>query len=294
MSTIIVFGASGLLGGSLVPRLRALGHVVLTQGRCEGVDLRFDPADRTEVIAALKLHRPAAIVNLVATTNVDQCELHPKLAWQANADVVASITDGIAACGTTEPSLRPHLVHLSTDQLYDGPGPHDEKEISPLNVYGLSKYIGELLAERVDATVIRSNFFGLSRCARRVSFSDWLVSNLREGKSITVFNDVKFSAMHMDSLCRIIAECIESRPTGVFNAGCRESISKADFALALAKALGLPLTFIKIGTSADVDLRARRPLDMSLQVAKLEAALDIKCPNMNDEIEYTAKEYLNV
>ena len=62
----------------------------------------------------------------------------------------------------------------------------------------------------------------------------------------------------------------------------------------LAKALGLPLTFIKIGTSADVDLRARRPLDMSLQVAKLEAALDIKCPNMNDEIEYTAKEYLNV
>lgn len=294
MSTVIVFGASGLLGASLVPTLRAIGHVVLTQGRGEGVDLCFDPSDRAAVIAALGMHRPAAIVNLVAATNVDQCESLPELAWQANAAVVASITNSIVACGVGGALLLPHLVHVSTDQLYDGLGPHAEEEISPINVYGLSKYVGELLAERVGATVLRSNFYGRSRCASRVSFSDWLVNSLREGEPITVFNDVKFSAMHIDTLCSIIARCIERRPAGIFNAGCRDSISKADFAIALARAIGLPLTAMKIGSSADVDFRARRPLDMSLKVAKLEAILDIQCPSIYYEIEHTAKEYLNV
>jgi dTDP-4-dehydrorhamnose reductase len=185
------------------------------------------------------------------------------------------------------------LVHISTDQVYDGPGPHAEDEVHPINVYGLSKYTGELLAERVGATVLRSNFYGRSRCEGRVSFSDWVVRSLREKTPITVFDDVMFSAVHIDTLCDFIARSIERRPAGIFNAGCRDGISKAGFALALAHALGLPTDNVKVGTSADVFLKARRPLDMTLQVARLEAALNLQCPNMLNEIEHTWKEYLN-
>lgn len=292
MSTVIVFGASGLLGASLVPALRTRGHTVVTQGRGTDADLRLDPANRADVSSALARLRPATVVNLVAATNVDQCETHPELAWQANAAVVAAIADGIAAFGGG-PASRPHLVHISTDQVYDGPGPHAEEDVHPINVYGLSKYTGELLAERAGATVLRSNFYGRSRCAGRVSFSDWLVRNLRERSQITVFDDLKFSAIHIDTLCDFIARSIERRPVGIFNAGCRDAISKAGFALALAHALGLPTDQVKVGTSADVDLKARRPLDMSLKVARLEAALDLQCPNVLNEIAHTAKEYLN-
>lgn len=292
MSRVIVFGASGLLGASLAPRLRTLGHTVLIQGRGEGADLRLDPSNRAAVVAALALHRPTAVVNLVAATNVDQCEAQPELAWQVNAGVVAAIAEGILALGNDVAS-RPHLVHVSTDQVYDGPGPHAEDEIHPINVYGLSKYTGELLAQRVGATVLRTNFYGRSRCVGRVSFSDWLVRSLREATPITVFDDVKFSAMHIDTLCGIIARSIERRPVGIFNAGCRDSISKAGFALALASVLGLPRDNVRVGTSADVALKAHRPLDMSLQVARLEAALDLQCPSILAEIEHTAKEYLN-
>lgn len=292
MSTVIVFGASGLLGASLVPALRARGHNVLAQGRGEDADLRLNPSDRETVAAALAAHRPAAVVNLVAATNVDLCETQPELAWQANVSVVAAIADGIAALGT-DPAARPHLVHVSTDQVYDGRGPHAEDEVHPINVYGLSKYTGDLLAERVSATVLRSNFYGRSRCAGRVSFSDWLVRNLREKTPITVFDDVKFSAVHIDTLCAIIARSIERRPAGIFNAGCRDGISKADFALALARALGLTTDHVRVGSSADVALKARRPLDMTVQVARLEAALDLQCPVMSGEIEHTAKEYMN-
>ena len=292
MSTVIVFGASGLLGASLVPALRACGHTVLAQSRGSGADLCLDPSDRSAVAAALALHRPVAVVNLVAATNVDQCETQTELAWQANAGVVAAIAEGILALGNT-PASRPHLVHISTDQVYDGPGPHAEDEVHPINVYGLSKYTGELLAERVGATILRSNFYGRSSCVGRVSFSDWLVRSLREKTPITVFDDVKFSAIHLSTLCEFIARSIKLHPPGIFNAGCRDGISKAGFALALAHALGLPTDNVKVGSSADVALTARRPVDMTLQVSRLEAALDMQCPNIFSEIEHTSREYLN-
>jgi hypothetical protein len=40
--------------------------------------------------------------------------------------------------------------------------------------------------------------------------------------------------------------------------------------------------------------KARRPLDMTMQVDKLERALGIICPSIGEEIKKTAKEYLNV
>lgn len=281
-----------MLGASLVPVLRACGYTVLAQSRDFGADLRLDPSDRGVVAATLALHRPSAVINLVAATNVDQCETQTELAWRANAGVVAAIVEGILALDNA-PSSRPHLIHISTDQVYDGPGPHAEDEVHPINVYGLSKYAGELLAERVGATVLRSNFFGRSRTAARVSFSDWLVRNLREKTPITVFDDVKFSAVHIDTLCNFIVRSIVLRPAGIFNAGCCDGISKAGFAMALARALGLSTENVRIGISADVALKARRPHDMTLQVSRFEAALDLQCPNMLNEIEYTSKEYLN-
>lgn len=292
MSTVIVFGASGMLGASLVPVLRACGHTVLTQSRNLGADLFLDPSDRVAVAAALMRHRPSAVINLVAATNVDQCETQTELAWQANAGVVAAIVEGIFNLDS-DPASRPHLVHISTDQVYDGPGPHTEDEVHPINVYGLSKYAGELLAERVGATVLRSNFYGRSRTADRVSFSDWLVRSMKEKTPITVFDDVKFSAIHIDTLCDLIVRSIVLRPAGIFNAGCRDGISKGGFAMALARALGLPTENVRMGTSADVVLKARRPLDMTLNVARLEAAFDLQCPNLLDEIDHTSKEYIN-
>lgn len=292
MSKVIVFGAAGLLGASLVPVLRACGHTVLAQSRRSGADLYLNPSDRASVAAALARHRPDAVVNLVAATNVDLCETQTEMAWQANAGVVAAIADGIAAYSGVQ-ALRPHLVHVSTDQVYDGAGPHAEDAVHPVNVYGLSKYTGELLAERVGATILRSNFYGRSRCIGRVSFSDWLVRSLREKKRITVFDDVKFSAIHMDTLCDLIARSIDRRPAGIFNAGCRDGISKAGFALALAHNLGLPTDNVKVGAAADVALKARRPRDMTMQVTRLEAALHLQCPAIWTEIAHTAKEYLD-
>jgi dTDP-4-dehydrorhamnose reductase len=292
MATLIVFGASGLLGAHLVPALESLGHNVLTQRRSGGGDLCFDPADRTAVFQALLAHKPSAVINLIGATNVDQCETQPRLAWSANVSVVKILADSLTAYGEVF-GVSPHLVHISTDQVYDGHGPHAEEDINLINVYALSKYTGELLAERVGATILRTNFYGRSRCVGRISFSDWLVRSMKHRTSITLFDDVIFSAIHMETLSNIIARCVERRPVGVYNAGCRDSISKARFALALAEKLDLPTDKVTLGRSSEAVLRARRPVDMSLQVSSLENALGIQLPTILTEIDHTAKDYLN-
>lgn len=292
MSLVIVFGATGMLGTSLVPALQTLGHTVIAQSRGAGANLSLDPLDKAAVIDSLVQYRPEAVVNLIAATNVDQCELNQSMAWKANAEVVANLAEGIAFV-KEKLNIRPHLIQISTDQVYGGDGPHSEDYVRPVNIYALSKYSGELIAMRVAATVIRTNFYGRSRCTGRPSLSDWLVGNLRDANPITVFDDVKFSALNINTLCDIIAECIEHRPVGVFNAGCRDSISKAGFAFTLARALDLSTDQITIGSIEGASLNARRPSDMSLEVSRFENMLGFQFPNILDEIHRAAAEYQN-
>ena len=64
-----------------------------------------------------------------------------------------------------------HLIHISTDQIYDDSRPSIEADINIQNVYSFSKYAADLCVSSVSSTVLRTNFFGKSLCANRVSFS---------------------------------------------------------------------------------------------------------------------------
>jgi dTDP-4-dehydrorhamnose reductase len=65
---------------------------------------------------------PDIIINLAALANVDICERHPQLAYLSNVKIVENLASSIRNL-----PIRCHLVHLSTDQVYDGAGPHREE-----------------------------------------------------------------------------------------------------------------------------------------------------------------------
>ena len=287
---VVIFGASGLLGASLAPALRGIGYEILTQGRSSQNDVLLNPYSREAVIDFLNHYRPRAVVNLIAETNVDLCETDPQLAWQANTSIVKNLVECIKFI-YQQTGHNAHLVHISTDQLYNGIGPHIEESVDPINVYGLSKYAGELIAQQSRATILRTNFFGKSRCSGRVSFSDWLFAKLSLSEQITVFDDVKFSALHIDTLCQVIAQCIEQKPLGVFNVGSRDALSKAAFAKIFAQIMNLSFEQVIIGSSDNVAFKARRPKDMTLDVSLLEETIGFHPPLIHDEINYAAKEY---
>jgi len=281
----LITGAYGFLGTPLSMFLRESGHEVFRHGRGAGAEISCDLAD-AEAFARLVVDlAPDAIINLAAATDVDACEAVPGHAFAANVGVVETIVRGLGG--------RPcsHLVHISTDQVYGGPGPHREDCVSPANVYGITKYVGELVAAAAGGTILRTNFVGRSGVAGRASLSDWIVGALRERRPITLFGDVFFSPLHVSSLCRFVELAAERRIPGVFNLGARGGVSKADFGLRLATLLGLDSTAVSIGSVADVDLKAKRPLDMTMQVDRFAEAFGCSLPTVGDEIRIVAEDY---
>ena len=287
MATILVTGATGLLGCTLVPLLAARGHTVLRHGFRAGADVHADLRDPGQTNAMLEHARPDCIINLAALTNVDTCESDPQAAYLLNVAGVANLAAWMRA---SAPAC--HLVHISTDQVYDGPGPHAESALTIRNTYAFSKLAGELVCAGVPSTVLRTNFFGRSRCANRASFSDWVVGSLRAGAPITVFDDVLFSPLAIDTLAGMIELVACKRPQGVFNLGSREGLSKADFAFALAAALQLPAASMARGLSAaHTGLTARRPGDMRTDSSRFERTLGVQLPTLIDQIHSLRSDY---
>lgn len=94
----------------------------------------------------------AAVINAAAFTDVEGAEDAPAQAFQINALGPAVLAQAVQAA-------RVPLVHVSTDFVFSGVGPHDETaRTQPLNVYGASKRAGELavLASAPDAVVVRT------------------------------------------------------------------------------------------------------------------------------------------
>jgi dTDP-4-dehydrorhamnose reductase len=281
----LVTGAYGFLGVALCNELERSGHTVLRAGRRTGAEIQLDPDDRDALSTCVVQHSPDVVVNLVAMTNVDECERNPAEAFQANAGVVQSICDAIDAHANTR------LIHISTDQVYDGPGPHVESKVAPTNVYAITKYVGELLAERNGGTVLRVNFVGRSHASGRVGLSDWLVSSLQDHSEVTLFKDVYFSPLHVSTLCMAIERAVTVRVAGTFNVGAHGGVSKAEFGLRLARSLDLPTGRVTVGAVSERVMAARRPSDMVMNSARFERAFGFPLPSVDTEIERVAADY---
>ena len=285
--TVLVLGAGGLLGSTIYPGLLAHGFTAVSHGRDGEAQFQADLTDPDVTRDLIRQVSPGTVLNLVGLTNVDACETNPYQAFLANVRTVENIVNGIRL---EESSC--HLIHVSTDQVYDGEGDQDETEVALRNYYAFSKYAGELAATTTCSTIIRTNFFGRSRCTTRSSFTDWIFQALSKGESIQVFDDVQFSAISMQSLGKIMSLVIREAPGGIFNVGSHGGMSKADFAFAFAEEVGLPTKLLhRVSIDECTFFRARRPRNMRMSCSKFETAVGARLPMLEDEVRHAASEY---
>ena len=131
---LVVTGAAGQLGVDVVDHARAAGDDVVAVTKSD-----LDITDADAVRRLLGEVRPDAVVNAAAYTAVDACETNEDLAFAVNADAVGHLS---AACEL----VGAHLVHVSTDYVFDGTlgRPYREDDATnPKSVYGRSKLAGE-------------------------------------------------------------------------------------------------------------------------------------------------------
>lgn len=130
---ILLIGEKGQLGWELVRTLMPISEVVSVNYPV------FDITDPRQVEDTVSAVRPDLVINPSGYTDVDQAESEPEKAMAVNAEGPGWLAQICHA-------RRIPLIHYSTDFVFDGTKrtPYVETDMpNPINVYGLSKLIGE-------------------------------------------------------------------------------------------------------------------------------------------------------
>lgn len=274
-----------MLGSYLCEHLIETGYEVIKGSRNKSAEVDIRNMNPGRMKQVLLDQEPDIVINLIAMTDVDRCEKEVENACQSNIQPILTIK---AALGGLD-HIR--VVHLSTDQVYSKKMYNTESDAAPINVYGRTKLQAEMEAKSMNSLILRTNYVGRSRIEGRQSFTDWFVDACESHKSISLFNDVFFSPLFATTLCRMIARAIEHNLTGVYNLGSKESISKAEFCMILARYLSLDTSNIKLTSTTTRSSAAIRPKWMGMDSKRFQEATRIETPNILGEIEQLAKQY---
>jgi dTDP-4-dehydrorhamnose reductase len=144
---VLVTGAAGMLGRDVIAA--AAGHEVIGLARAE-----LDIADPAAVAAAVR--DADAVINCAAWTDVDAAEADEAAATAINGDGAGNVAAAAAAAGA-------HLVHVSSDYVFDGRArePYAEDAVpAPQGAYGRSKLAGEraVAAAGGSAAIVRTSW----------------------------------------------------------------------------------------------------------------------------------------
>ena len=284
---ILITGAFGQLGHSLQSILsKKSNYELICTGRKvkkgqEGIPL--DIRNQVALKELINTTAPDILINLAAMTNVDACELNPKLAGEINVAGLQHICD----------SFSGKIIHLSTDYVFDGTsGPYKEDDpLNPISIYGKTKLASEhiLLEKDIKNLVIRGNVLYDYSPHTSASFLNWVVSSLKSNQEIKVVEDQFNNPTWTRSMSDIIELSIKNDLEGIIHWGDSVHISRFEFAKLIAKKFSLNESLIKPVLTSELNQPARRPLQSGLSTEKLVNMLDIIPPSIDDCLDEIIK-----
>ncbi len=273
---ILIFGGTGLLGQALYKEL-SKSNICFQSSKKKKSDFQSDLQSSNKIYSFLKKTRPNVIINCAGETDVNHCNDKFYSAYNSNVKSIQNIVQAVKSY-----NKKIYLIHISTDQVYNTKNKSSsEDNVFISNNYGATKFISEIEALKTNNTlIIRTNFFGKSLSKNRISYSDYIISNLKRKKKIYVPKNVIFNPVNIDFLIKVIKKALKLKTTGIFNVGSKNSISKYNFAKKIAKKYNLNKKFI-FGFKS-IFAKHQRPLNTTMCVKKLYNKMRIKIPSIND------------
>jgi len=263
---VLITGSNGLLGQKLIEHYKAQSaHQLVATARGEDrfahkggyVYESLDITNEAEVKRVLVLHKPDAVINTAAMTNVDACETEREACDDLNVNAVKYL---VQACN----EIGAHLVHVSTDFIFDGThGPIDENEKpAPLSYYGHSKLLAEeqVMNFSKSWSIARTVLvFGIVSDMSRSNIVLWAKGALESGKQINVVSDQFRTPTLAEDLANGCALIAEKKASGIYNISGRDFMSVFDLVYRVADFWKLDKSLLKISTSEGIKQPAKRP-----------------------------------
>lgn len=257
--TLLVFGSTG----QVATELKRLAPGAIFLGRDQA-----DLTDPAACAAAIRDHRPGAVINAAAWTAVDKAEAEEDAATQVNGAAPAAMAGACAELGIP-------FVQISTDYVFDGEGTvpfTPGHPTAPLGAYGRSKLKGEEGVRAAGGThaILRTSWVF---SAHGNNFLKTMLRLGRERDGLTVVADQiggPTPARAIAEACLTIADQLRADPakTGTYHFSGAPDASWADFAREIMAQAGLACTVTDIPTSA-YPTPAKRPANSRMDCGSL-------------------------
>ena len=279
MMRILVTGVKGQLGHDVVNELTKRGHTPI------GVDVEeMDITDAAAVEQEMKKEPLDAVIHCAAYTAVDPAEDNREVCMRVNAEGTRNIA---RACR----ELDIKMVYISTDYVFDGEGerpwePDDAR--NPLNVYGESKYQGELAVEEYldKYFIVRIAWvFGVNG----KNFIKTMLRLAKDHKEINVVNDQTGSPTYTYDLAVLLADMVETEKYGRYHATNEGLCTWYEFAKEIFAQAGVDVKVNPV-SSEEFPAKARRPHNSRMDKSRLTQNGFKLLPSWQDAL----KRYLEV
>ncbi len=255
---VLVTGVKGQLGYDVVNELKKRGHEAV------GVDIEeMDITDEESVNRVIREAAPDAVIHCAAYTAVDAAEDNVELCRAVNARGTGNIARVCKA-------LDIPMMYISTDYVFNGQGtrpwePDDQRE--PLNIYGQTKYEGELEVEEN----LKKYFIVRIAWVFGVNGKNFIKTMLNLGKTrdkLSVVADQVGSPTYTFDLARLLVDMIETEKYGRYHATNEGLCSWYEFACEIFKQAGMNVTVEPV-TSDQFPVKAKRPMNSRISKDKL-------------------------
>jgi len=277
MASILVIGSSGQLASELKHlQTHFSPHQFQFTSQTD-----TDISDARAVAQAIGQAQPHFVINCAAYTAVDQAETDQERATEINVIGVKNLAEQVL-------KLKCHLIHISTDFVFDGKksSPYNEEDTThPISIYGMSKWKGEeaIKASGCDYTIIRTSWL-------YSSFGHNFVKTMtklgNEREAIHVVADQIGSPTYCRDLAFFILSELEHLPThknNIYHYSNEGVASWYDFAYEIIKMNDLKCLVYPI-PSTSYPRPAERPSYSVMDKSKIKSHYQITLPHWKESL----------
>ena len=278
---LLVTGVKGQLGHDVVKECEKRGITAI------GVDI--EEMDITDAAACEKVIKEAkvdAVIHCAAYTAVDAAEDNTELCRKINAEGTENI---VKVCR----ELNIKMMYFSTDYVFNGKGDRPWKtddERSPLNVYGQTKYEGELAVENS----LEKYFILRIAWVFGVNGKNFIKTMLRLGKekgAVSVVNDQIGSPTYTADLAVLAVDMIQTDKYGTYHATNEGLCSWYEFACQIFNEANMDVKVTPVSSDA-FPAKAKRPSNSRMDKSKLTDNGFSPLPGWQDALKRYLKEIL--
>jgi dTDP-4-dehydrorhamnose reductase len=277
---ILITGSEGQLGSILNIKLSKMFQVIATSTNKLGNNslVTLDITKPNEVNLCINKYNPDIVINTAALTDVDFCEDNKSIAISVNVEGLKNLIKYT--------SKKTKIIHISTDYVYNGEQCFytEESKPDPINYYGKTKLEADnfLIGSNKIYAIIRPNtiYHGSN-----INFFTWVYKNISNNNKIKVVNDQICNPSYIPSLVNSIIDIIIMNGLGLYQHGSKDSLSRYQFALRIAKKYKFSPDLIIESNTLNLNQSALRPMKSILNTDKIENDFDSQMLYVNNCID---------